>query len=87
MRRLFRSGGVCNLTGIAYYFQNKQLCLTHLAVLHSIAGHLDEGGGSRVLILAVDPEESNPSQIGGAYRPENEGLQRILLTAIKMANT
>ena len=55
---LISSGQVCLETDrdLLAYFQNKQLCLTHLAVLHSIAAYLDAGGGSRGSYLVVDPE-------------------------------
>lgn len=43
---------------IVEFFQNRQLCLTHLAVLLSIHSYLERGGGSRgsYLVLAEDGE-------------------------------
>ncbi|HBR33114.1 MAG TPA: hypothetical protein DD734_00660, partial [Firmicutes bacterium] len=36
-----------NAAEILDFFRNRQLCLTHLAVLKSIAAYLERGGGSR----------------------------------------
>ena len=38
------------------YFQNRQLCLTQLAVLHSIKTYIESGGGSRGSYLILDEE-------------------------------
>lgn len=38
------------------YFENRQLCLTQLAVLHSIKTYIESGGGSRGSYLILDEE-------------------------------
>jgi succinate dehydrogenase/fumarate reductase flavoprotein subunit len=80
---LISSGQVCLETDrdLLAYFQNKQLCLTHLAVLHSIAAYLDAGGGSRGSYLVVDPEgeQVHPELGEFCYRPENAALHKQIL--------
>jgi succinate dehydrogenase/fumarate reductase flavoprotein subunit len=63
------------------YFQNRQLCLTHLAVLKSIVAYLESGGGSRGSYLVVDPqgEQIGDSLLDFSYQPERESLRSQIL--------
>ncbi len=64
------------------FFRNRQLCLTQLAVLKSIAAYLEQNGGCRGSYLVLDPagnlslDELNSSW---KIRPENEALRNFTL--------
>ncbi|HBF36876.1 MAG TPA: oxidoreductase [Firmicutes bacterium] len=67
------------------FFQNRQLCLTQLAVLKSIEFYLQKGGGSRGSYLVLDPNGEHISdQMGSAwnFRLENEELRRYTLECL-----
>jgi len=58
---------------IVEFFQNRQLCLTQLAVLKSIEFYLEEGGGSRGSCLILDKQGklmSRKLNEQWKYRPE-----------------
>ncbi|HEY8462434.1 MAG TPA: FAD-binding protein [Bacillota bacterium] len=64
------------------YFQNRQLCLTQLALLHSIDSYLESGGGSRGSYLVLDDKgtaisEKLPSD--WRFRPEKIDLRNWVL--------
>lgn len=64
------------------YFRDRQLCLTQLAVLHSIHAYLQRQGGSRGSYLVVDPQGSaSLEQLGPEwrFRPENAELRQWVL--------
>ena len=49
--------------------QNRQLCLTHLAVLRSIQAYLANGGGSRGSYLVLDEDGTRfPVDLGDRWR-------------------
>ena len=62
--------------------QNRQLCLTHLAVLRSIQAYLTNGGGSRGSYLVLDRcGRRFPVDLGDRwlYRPERVDLRNLVL--------
>lgn len=63
------------------FFQNRQLCLTHLAVLQSIGAYLARGGGSRgsYLVLAGEGEPIEGLDDRWRFRPENPALRQYTL--------
>lgn len=64
------------------FFQNRQLCLTQLAVLKSIETYLEKGGGSRGSYLILEREgECILDQLGAAwnFRPEDQALRHETL--------
>ena len=67
---------------IVEYFQNRQLCLTQLAVLKSIDAYLSRGGGSRGSYLVLDEEgEKVSDELGDKwrFRPELKELRKFIL--------
>lgn len=67
---------------IVEYFQNRQLCLTQLAVLKSIDAYLSRGGGSRGSYLVLDEEgEKVSNELGDKwrFRPELKELRKFTL--------
>lgn len=67
---------------IVEYFQNRQLCLTQLAVLKSIDAYLSQGGGSRGSYLVLDEEgEKVSNELGDKwrFRPELKELRKFTL--------
>ncbi|HDK26435.1 MAG TPA: FAD-binding protein [Candidatus Atribacteria bacterium] len=71
-----------NREEIVQYFQNKQLCLTQLAVLKSIDAYLSRGGGSRGSYLVLDEEgEQLLVELGDKWksRPELKELRKFTL--------
>lgn len=77
------SGEVCLQSGanLLDYFQNRQLCLTSLAVLRSILTYLEKGGGSRGSYLVIDTEgqEFHPALPDFAFMPEDDSLRSQVL--------
>ncbi|HEX7714763.1 MAG TPA: FAD-binding protein [Bacillota bacterium] len=64
------------------FFQNRQLCLTQLAVLKSIEAYLEKGGGSRGSYLVLDRNGeriSDQMDTSWNFRLENEELRRYTL--------
>jgi succinate dehydrogenase/fumarate reductase flavoprotein subunit len=62
--------------------QNRQLCLTHIAVLRSIQAYLANGGGSRGSYLVLDRDGRRfPVDLGDPwrYRPEKADLRSLVL--------
>lgn len=63
-------------------FQNRQLCFAQIAVLESIKGYLEKGGGSRGSYMVMDDEgiEVHPA-LGKEWRmkPEDESLRKVIL--------
>lgn len=71
-----------NREEIVEYFQNRQLCLTQLAVLKSIDAYLSRGGGSRGSYLVLDEEgEKLSNELGDKwkFRPELKELRKFIL--------
>ena len=67
---------------IVEYFQNRQLCLTQLAVLKSIDAYLIRGGGSRGSYMVLDEEGERVSdELGDKWRlrPELKELRKSTL--------
>jgi len=67
---------------IVEFFQNRQLCLTQIAVLKSIESYLEEGGGSRGSYLILDTQGeliSEKLNEQWKYRPELVRLRRFIL--------
>jgi len=67
---------------IVEYFQNRQLCLTQLAVLKSIDAYLSRGGGSRGSYLVLYEEgEKFSDELGDKWRlrPELKELRKFTL--------
>jgi succinate dehydrogenase/fumarate reductase flavoprotein subunit len=63
---------------LLHYFQNRQLCLTQLAVLRSIDAYLDCDGGSRGSYLVLDENGAPVSEQlppEWRFRPEKTGLR------------
>lgn len=70
------------VTEIVEILQNRQLCLTHLAVLRSVQAYLEAGGGSRGSYLVIDPNGKPVLQALGdswRYRPELPDLRAKVL--------
>jgi len=71
-----------NREEIVKYFQNRQLCLTQLAVLKSIDAYLSRGGGSRGSYLVLNEKgEQLLIELGGKWksRPELKKLRKFTL--------
>ncbi|NLM20708.1 MAG: FAD-binding protein [Peptococcaceae bacterium] len=70
-----------NPSEIVEFFQNRQLCLTHLAVLKSIAAYLERGGGSRGSYLVLDDSGEIIEGLGHEwrFRPELPELNKYTL--------
>jgi len=67
---------------IVEFFQNRQLCLTQIAVLKSIEFYLEEGGGSRGSYLVLDKQGELLSEKLGEkwkYLPELEKWRNFVL--------
>ncbi len=74
-----------NNSDLVAFFQNRQLCLTQLAVLKSIEAYLEKGGGSRGSYLVLDRNgECISDQLGPAwnFRPEIPELCRETLECL-----
>ena len=71
-----------NKAEIVEFFQNRQLCLTQIAVLKSIEFYLEKGGGSRGSYLVLDKQGELVSEKLNKqwkYRPELVRLRRFIL--------
>ena len=70
-----------NPAEILDFFRNRQLCLTHLAVLKSIAAYLERGGGSRGSYLVIEAEGEQIEGLGYQWqlRPELPILNQYTL--------
>jgi len=67
---------------IVEFFQNRQLCLTQVAILKSLEAYLKEGGGSRGSYLVLDKQGELVSEKLNEqwkYRPEPMRLRRFIL--------
>ena len=67
---------------IVEFFQNRQLCLTQIAVLKSIESYLEEGGGSRGSYLVLDKQGeliSEKLDKQWKYRPELVKWRKFIL--------
>jgi len=67
---------------IVEFFQNRQLCLTQIAVLKSIEAYLEAGGGSRGSYLVLDKQGeliSEKLNEQWKYRPELVRLRKFIL--------
>jgi len=67
---------------IVEFFQNRQLCLTQVAILKSLEAYLEEGGGSRGSYLVLDKQGELVSEKLNEqwkYRPELMRLRRFIL--------
>ena len=66
---------------LLFYFQNRQLCLVHLAVLQSIMAYLEKGGGSRgsYLVVSSDGERISDALLDFSYKREKESLRNQVL--------
>lgn len=67
---------------IVEFFQNRQLCLTQIAILKSIEAYLEEGGGSRGSYLVLDKQGELVSEELNEkwkYRPELVRLRKFIL--------
>lgn len=67
---------------IVEFFQNRQLCLTQVAILKSIEAYLEGGGGSRGSYLVLDKQGELVSEKLNEqwkYRPELMRLRRFIL--------
>lgn len=70
------------VTEIVEVLQDRQLCLTHLAVLRSIQAYLEAGGGSRGSYLVVDANGMPVLPVLGdrwRYRPELLDMRKKIL--------
>lgn len=62
------------------YYQNRQLCLTQIAVLESLRNYIHSGGGSRGSYLILDPCGVRISDLlQWKYRPEAEELRKYVV--------
>lgn len=69
-------------TEIVEFFQNRQLCLTQVAILKSIEAYLEGGGGSRGSYLVLDKQGELLSEKLGEkwkYLPELEKWRNFVL--------
>jgi len=67
---------------IVEFFQNRQLCLTQIAILKSIEAYLEGGGGSRGSYLVLDKQGELVSEELNEkwkYRPELVRLRKFIL--------
>ena len=67
---------------IVEFFQNRQLCLTQVAILKSIEAYLEGGGGSRGSYLVLDKQGELVSEELNEkwkYRPELVRLRKFIL--------
>ena len=67
---------------IVEFFQNRQLCLTQVAILKSIEAYLEGGGGSRGSYLVLDKQGelvSKELNEKWKYRPELMRLRKFIL--------
>jgi len=67
---------------ILEFFQNRQLCLTQVAILKSIEAYLERGGGSRGSYLVLDKQGELVSEELNEkwkYRPELVRLRKFIL--------
>lgn len=67
---------------IVEFFQNRQLCLTQIAILKSIEAYLEGGGGSRGSYLVLDKQGELASEELNEqwkYRPELVRLRKFIL--------
>ena len=67
---------------IVEFFQNRQLCLTQIAILKSIEAYLEGGGGSRGSYLVLDKQGELVSEELNEqwkYRPELVKLRKFIL--------
>lgn len=73
--------GLNNCGQLLEYFQNRQLCLTQIAVLKSIVAYLERSGGSRGSYLVLDQagEPIGAKLNGWKYRPELIELRNYTL--------
>lgn len=73
------------LSQLLEFFRNRQLCLTQLAVLKSIAAYLAQNGGCRGSYLVLDPASNlSLDELNSSWkiRPENEALRKFTLEYI-----
>lgn len=71
-----------NKAEVVEFFQNRQLCLTQLAVLKSIEAYLERGGGSRGSYLVLNKQGkliSEKLNEKWKYRPELKELRKFTL--------
>lgn len=84
--RQMETGSVCIscMGELVTLFQNRQLCFAQIAVLESIKGYLERGGGSRGSYMVMDDDgiQVHPALgEGWKMKPEDESLRQVILQA------